>query len=203
MRRRAEEQDRTRQSIVEAAAVLHGTLGPKNTTISAIAQQAGVQRLTVYRHFPSEESLFHACSSHWLGENPPPDIAEWQDEEDVALRTRRALAAVYDYYRRTSAMWRLVYRDLDQVPAMQAPVDAFHEYLETIRDDLLSHWQPKGRKPRTCRAAVQHALAFTTWRSLEQQGIGQKQIVDLVCLWIAASCPGHKVQQDQKAECNS
>jgi AcrR family transcriptional regulator len=189
MRQRAEEQERTRQTIVEATAELHGSVGPKNTSISAIAKKAGVQRLTVYRHFPTEEALFHACTSHWLSENPPPAIEAWAGEETASGRTRRALGAIYDYYQQTNAMWRLSYRDLDQVPALRAPMEAFHDYLGEIRDDLLSFWQPKGRKSPALRATIWHALTFTTWASLAEQGIGKRQMVDLVGKWIASSAP--------------
>ena len=189
MRRRAEGQARTRQKIVEAAADLHGTVGPGSTSISAVADKAGVQRLTVYRHFPDDESLFLACSSHWLKKNPPPDPDDWRDIQTASDRTAAALTAIYDYYRRTESMWRLVYRDIDRVPAMQQPLDAFHEYLDEVRDDLLKQWQPKGRKPRALVATIRHALTFATWASLEQQNLGARQMVDLVSRWIALAAP--------------
>ncbi|HWC30319.1 MAG TPA: helix-turn-helix domain-containing protein [Dehalococcoidia bacterium] len=52
---------------------LHGTVGPARTTVAEIARKAGVQRLTVYTHFPDLTSLFAACTTHWFGEHPPPD----------------------------------------------------------------------------------------------------------------------------------
>jgi Bacterial regulatory proteins, tetR family len=57
----------TRQRITEVAIELHGTVGPARTTLSAVAKQAGVQRHTVYRHFPTEADLFDACriSTSW------------------------------------------------------------------------------------------------------------------------------------------
>ena len=76
-RRRAELEDETRRRITEAAVELHGTVGPARTTISAVAERAGVQRATLYRHFPDEEALFDACSSHWAAQHPLPDLADW------------------------------------------------------------------------------------------------------------------------------
>jgi AcrR family transcriptional regulator len=80
--RRADSQAQTRRRITEAAVELHATVGPARTTISAIAERAGVQRLTVYRHFPTEQELFAACSAHWLAGSPPPDPAPWREIED-------------------------------------------------------------------------------------------------------------------------
>lgn len=187
MKQRAQNQERTREKIVAATASLHGSVGPKNTSISAVAEKAGVQRHTVYRHFPTEESLFLACTSHWLDENPPPDPDGWKNEENAGRRTAEALRAIYGYYRRTSSMWRLVYRDIDQVPAMRGPLDAFHDYLRSIRDDLVGHWQPDGRKSRSVRTTVGHLLSFSTWESLNRQKIDDPQMVDLVLRWVAAS----------------
>ena len=77
MKRRAEQEAETRQRITEAAMRLHGTVGPARTSISAVADRAGVRRSTVYRHFPDEEALFGACSQHWAERNPPPDLGRW------------------------------------------------------------------------------------------------------------------------------
>ena len=77
---------------------LHEELGPRATTISAIAEEAGVQRLTVYRHFPDETAVFQACTAHWLGLNPPPDPSGWAAIEDPLERLKAALTAFYRYY---------------------------------------------------------------------------------------------------------
>jgi len=199
MRQRAEDQQRTRERIVSATAALHGSVGPKNTTISAVAEKAGVQRLTVYRHFPTEESLFLACSSHWLSENPPPDPGDWEEVENAEQRTARALGAIYGYYRRTNSMWRLVYRDIGQVPAMQTPLDAFHDFLGSIRDDLVAHWQPRGRKSKLLRSTVGHLLRFDTWDSLRSEQIDDKQMVDLGLRWIRAVQPA-SAREDSRGE---
>ena len=94
-RRRAEQEEETRLRITEAAVDLHGSVGPARTTVSAIAERAGVQRATVYRHFPDEEALFAACSSHWAALNPPPDPAAWAEIADPDERLRRALSELY------------------------------------------------------------------------------------------------------------
>jgi len=99
-RARAEAEAQTRRRITESAVELHGTLGPARTTMSAVAERAGVRRSTLYRHFPDERALFGACSAHWAGENPPPDIGRWGAIEDPAARLDTALSELYAYYRR-------------------------------------------------------------------------------------------------------
>jgi AcrR family transcriptional regulator len=187
MRERAFSQERTRQRIVEAAAALHGSVGPKETSVSAVAREAGVQRLTVYRHFPDEASLFRACSSHWLSENPPPDPAAWQRLPDAGERSAAALDALYAYYRATEYMWSLVYRDRDEVPAMGESLSEFEAWLDAIRDDLASAWHPRGRKPKILMATIGHVLRFETWHSLAGLGLSDAQARDAAVGWIAAS----------------
>src|SRR5919106_1794877 len=90
-RRRAEQEAETRRRITEAAVRLHGTIGPAKTTVSGIAREAGVQRATVYRHFPSEDAIYAACTSHYNALHPPPDLGRWAAVADQEERLRIAL----------------------------------------------------------------------------------------------------------------
>ena len=117
-KRRAEQQAETRQRIVEAMVALHREVGPARTTISAIAERAGVERLTVYRHFPNERSMFEACTSHYATEVPGPDPAAWAGIVEPADRLRAALLAFYDYYRRAEDVLTHAARDLPQLPTL-------------------------------------------------------------------------------------
>lgn len=183
-RRRAEQEAETRQRIVAAAAALHQEKGPRDTTISAVAARAGVQRLTVYRHFPDDQALFQACSAHWLAANPAPDPGDWRGAAGGPQRTRAALAAVYAYYRRTSDLWRLVYRDRDDVPALQAPLREFERYLDDIRADLIDAWAPGRRAAAKMRVILGHCLGYTSWRSLAAEGVADEDMADLVVDWL-------------------
>lgn len=181
---RADKQDETREKIVEATVELHEKLGPANTSIKAIAEKAGVQRLTVYRHFPDDVSLFKACTSHYLGLHPPPDMADWAVILDAAERTRHALQVFYQYYRSTEAMWTSAYRDIDKVEAMRPPMDQFHGYLDLVRDDLVTCWKPKKSDKKTLAITLRHSLRFTTWASLKNETLSDKNIAGLVLSWI-------------------
>src|SRR5918998_73463 len=97
-RRRAEQEAETRRRITEAAVKLHGTVGPAKTTVSGIAREAGVQRATVYRHFPDEEAIYEACTSHYNALHPPPDLGRWAAVADPDERLRVALSELYAFY---------------------------------------------------------------------------------------------------------
>ena len=181
-KRRAELEAETRRRITETAVELHGTVGPSRTSISAIAERAGVRRSTVYRHFPDEVALFDACSSHWEAANPPPDLDAWAAIEDPAERLRAALGELYAYYRRTERMMENLHRDEVTMPLVRDRFAGFHGFVAAARDLLLRGRPERGRARVEARAAIGHALAFTTWRSLtREQGLDDDQAVELMC----------------------
>ena len=178
LKSRAESKEATRARIVAATMALHESLGPKNTTISAVAEKAGVQRLTVYRHFPNEAALFAACTSQWLSEHPPPDPSAWQTIADEEERVRAALSALYDYYRATERMWTAAVRDEHEVAALRGPMRKFRRYLDDLAADLA-----RGRG-KAAAATLRHAVQFETWRSFAGLGLRNAATVDLVAGWL-------------------
>ncbi len=169
MQRRAELEEQTRTRITESAVALHEELGPARTSISAIAEHAGVRRSTVYRHFPDEEALFDACSSHWRAANPPPDPSAWTAIADPAERLATALGELYAFYGRTEGMYTSLLRDELLVPSVERRLGGFRGYLRVIEDTLMTGRGLRGGAARRTRAAIGHALAFGTWRSLARE----------------------------------
>ena len=169
-RRRAEQERATRKRIVDATVQLHRTVGPARTTISAIAETAGVTRLTVYRHFPEEAELFAECSAAFTAGDPPP-VPQEHDEIEPALR------ALYGWYRRQAPMLANVQRDAASMPVLAEIADPT-PYLDAMRDHLMSSRPP--RRGKLARAAVGHALAFSTWHSLAGQGLTDAQAAKLM-----------------------
>ncbi|HEX3225166.1 MAG TPA: helix-turn-helix domain-containing protein [Gaiellaceae bacterium] len=182
MTRRAQLEEQTRRRITESTVALHEEVGPAQTSISAIADRAGVRRSTVYRHFPDEASLFAACSAHWRAGNPAPDPTGWPALSDPAERTETALRELYAFYGRTSAMYASLMRDEPLLPIVQRLLGDFYGYLDAVQGILLAGRGLRGRRARAAAAAIGHALAFPTWQSLTQeQGLTNDEAAELMC----------------------
>jgi AcrR family transcriptional regulator len=191
MRRRAELEEQTRRRITESAVALHEQVGPARTSISAIARRAGVRRSTVYRHFPDEETLFAACSSHFRAGNPPPDPQAWRAIENPAERTRAALSELYAFYARTQRMYESLLRDEPHLPVLQRRLRDFYDYLHPLQRSLMVGRGRRGRTAHRTHAAIGHALAFPTWQSLtNDHGLTNDDAVTLMCQLVenAAGC---------------
>jgi AcrR family transcriptional regulator len=141
--------------------------------MSAIADHAGVRRSTLYRHFPDEEAVFEACSSHWVAANPPPDPGVWAAIEDPNARLRAALEELYPYYRRNERMLANLHRDEQIVPSVRQTFRrGFRTYQAAVREILIQGRRSRGRRREVVEGATGHAIAFTTWRSLARdQGL--------------------------------
>jgi AcrR family transcriptional regulator len=184
LNRRAEKQAETRDRIIDAAVLLHEEIGPKLTTISAIADRAGVERLTVYRHFPNELSIFDACSSRWYENHPFPDPNVWKKLQLADERTLKALTVLYQYFRSTEGMWTSLYRDEAELPALKDSMQKARSYFSSIARDLVRAWKPSVRDRTVLTAAVDHAVKFSTWQSLK--ALKDDEIARLIVLWLRA-----------------
>lgn len=173
LKRRAESQAETRRRIVEAAIELHGTVGPANTTVSMIAERAGVQRHTFYAHFPDERSMLMACSGHSLALDPLPDAETWRAIADPAERLRVALPEIYAWFERNAGIMACVLRD--------AEVSDLVREISTLRfGPAVSAWSEVlgAGLNATQRAALAVALSFHSWRTLSLDvGLKQKEAV--------------------------
>lgn len=187
-RRRAQLEAETRLRITKATVDLHGTVGPARTSVSAVAERAGVRRSTVYRHFPDEAALFAACSAHWTAANPAPDLGRWSAIENPDDRLRRALEELYAYYGRTEDMMVNLHRDEVTMPIVAELFAGFRGYLSDARDTLMAGRRERDRGRSRVAAAVGHALAFGTWRSLvREQQVDDRDAVDLMCGLVAGA----------------
>jgi AcrR family transcriptional regulator len=180
MKKRAERHRETRRRIVEATVELHRTRGPANTTISEIAQRAGVNRLTVYNHFPDTTELLKACSRSWTERHPAPDPTPWAQISDPQERLRTALADLYGFYARTEPMRANVLRDAQTMPELAALLgDSIVPYLEEARGLLAEGWEVGQKRRRRLLATLALALDFHTWRSLERgSGLSRQEAVE-------------------------
>lgn len=178
MDKRADLVGETRQRITEAAVRLHTTLGPASTTIAAIAEEAGVTRLTVYRHFADDATLFAACSRHWAEQNPPPDPHTWAAIEDFESRLPVAFGELYGYYaEKQDDMWTLL-RDLPVWP--ESAKRALDDDLNAMTQVLMRGSPRRGRPRQRQQAIIRHLVSFPAWRSLAVEGeLKEDETVDL------------------------
>jgi AcrR family transcriptional regulator len=185
LKRRAEQQAETRRRIVEAAVDLHGSVGPAATTFSMVAERAGVQRHTLYAHFPDERSLLMACSGLTAERDPLPDAAAWRSIEDRSERLRVGLGAVYDWYERNADLAACVLRDA-QHHALVREISAlrFGPYFAAYHEVL-------GHTLTAKQLALLHlALSFHTWRILvRESGLKQGAAVDAMVQAIGGAEP--------------
>jgi AcrR family transcriptional regulator len=191
LKKRAEEMAETHRRITEAAIELHGSVGPSRTTLSAVAKRAGVERRTLYRHFPTEADLFAACSTHYFAAHAWPDLENWRAIRDPQQRLERALDELYAYYEETEPMLANVLRDAELVEFARDAVAPLHAYLEQAAEVLIVGRRVPGRRRQLLQGALRHALAFSTWRSLSVNGIGGPDATQLM----AALVKGAAAQQ--------
>ena len=210
LRARAERMAKTRRRIVEAAYDLHCTLGPARTTISAIAERAGVQRHTVYQHFPDELALFGACTAHGLAIDPPPDPAEVDAIPDPRARLRATLTQLYGYYRRNESLLANTARDEPELlqRMRDAGIDwrdvpeSIRRYSELpieLRNALVRGWRARGARSAVVSATVGLALGFGTWRALVHDGqLEDERAVELMVQLVScsATAPGSRADRD-------
>ncbi|MDA0164067.1 TetR/AcrR family transcriptional regulator [Solirubrobacter ginsenosidimutans] len=186
LRKRADAVEATRRRITEAAVELHGTLGPARTTMTAVAEHAGVQRQTVYRHFADEEQLLAACSAHFSALYPWPDAAPWRAIADPAARLQTGLEELYGWYELTEAMWTNVLRDETLVAALGPALEPMRAYLDDAARALAAGWGARGRRRAMLLAATRHAVDFHTWRSLARDGgVNRAGVVELTSAMVS------------------
>ncbi|AZT83617.1 TetR/AcrR family transcriptional regulator [Marinobacter sp. NP-4(2019)] len=181
---RAKQEEQTRRRITEAVVELHRTVGPAQTTISDIANLAGVGRVTVYKHFPDDAAMFRACSDHWLADNPPPDFTQALTEPDELKRAAAVFRLLYDYYRRSYDMMGKVMRDAKTMPALADVVEnGWMKLLQGLEDALVPAGK-KGASAQHYRATLRVAMDINTWSTISGMGIDDETAAELVCRWL-------------------
>jgi AcrR family transcriptional regulator len=167
MKRRAEQQADTRRRIVEAAIGLHGSVGPAASSFSLVAERAGVQRHTLYAHFPDESSLLEACSGLHLERDPLPDPEAWRSLTDMRSRICTGLGEIYRWYARNADLLGCVLRDAEHhEPTREISRRRFGPSMMAAAE-VLGETLGAGQ-----RAMLQLALSFHSWRTLRDAGLG-------------------------------
>lgn len=191
-RKRAKTEEETRLRITEAAVELHGTVGPAQTKLTDVAKLAGVSRMTIYNHFPSEVDLFTACSTHWASQNPFPDPSTWT-LTDPAERLVVALKEVYTWYGLKQGMLARVLRDVPIVPALAEVMGGLWEpYMEGIVEALAEGWNGTNVTPDELRALLQLGVDFHSWQVLTGSGLDDPSAAELMARVLTEAASGER-----------
>ncbi|MGZ5442137.1 MAG: TetR/AcrR family transcriptional regulator [Thermoanaerobaculia bacterium] len=177
--RRAAAEEATRERIVCAIMALHEEVGPARTTVSAIADRAGVERLTVYRHFPDEPSMLRACSAHWAALHPLPRIPA--EGSDPLAACRRTILRLYGWYRANEAMLVQITTDARKIPLVAELIAPLGVNLDRAAAELDASWPRRSARRAT---TIRHALEFSTWRSLDRLTGSDRRAAAVVVGWI-------------------
>jgi AcrR family transcriptional regulator len=178
---RAERRQETRRRIVEATVRLHGDVGPARTTVAEIARRAGVSRLTVYQHFPSDADLYGACQSRFIELNPRPDLGPAMALADPEARVGEALRLIYRGYRQTEPMTAKIQRDRHLLPALNDLMEnTADQELDRTADILAAGFRATGKREEQLRALARLALDFWTWRRLSTDGLDDAEAGELM-----------------------
>jgi AcrR family transcriptional regulator len=181
LKERARSQEQTRQRIAAAAAGLHEEVGPARTTVTEVAKRAGVQRLTVYKHFPTEGDLFAGCSAHFMSQHPFPDLSDVLAIEEPERRLRETLALIYARFRETERMTANIQRDRLLIPALDAFMSGTADpQIEWIAGKLIGGFRAKGARAGRVAALVAVSIDFWTWRRLKQAGLKDEAAAELM-----------------------
>lgn len=172
LKERARKQEETRRRIAEVAAELHEEVGPARTTVTEVAKRAGVQRLTVYKHYPTDADLFAGCSAHYMSQHPFPDMTAALGTEDPKRRVRGTLALLYGWFRETEDMTANIQRDRLLMPDLDARVaQDVDPAMDWIAGELAGGFGARGGRAERIRAMVAVAMDFWTWRRLKGLGM--------------------------------
>ncbi|HQR24745.1 MAG TPA: helix-turn-helix domain-containing protein [Steroidobacteraceae bacterium] len=184
LRKRADRLADTRRRIVEATVALHGEVGPASTTLSMIAEHAGVQRHTLYAHFPDERSLFLACSGLAMERDPLPDAAPWAGIPTARDRLRQGLSALYGWYARNESLAACVLRDAEHHALTREITELrFGRPMAAYRQVLGAGLAPNQQ------ALLAVALDFHTWRTLAREAQMSPEAAAGVVAEAVASAP--------------
>jgi AcrR family transcriptional regulator len=185
---RARKQEQTRARIIDALIELHETVGAARTTVTEVARRAGVNRMTVYKHFPTEPDMVKACTSHWIQLHPPPDVDAWAAIADPDERLEVSLGQLYDYYRQTDAMWTTSYRDAALVEPLGTIMEAtWFALLDRAVECLIVGRGLRGRRRDRVVGALRLAVDFPTWRTLTSAGLSDGDAADVAGAFVAAT----------------
>ena len=155
--RRAETAEETRRRIVEATYALHGERGIYATTMTHIADRAGVSVGTVYHHFPTYQDAVFACSQHVAATIPFPTADIFAGLSTPEERVRRLARETFGFYERLPAYER-IRSERWGMPPIQAHVEREENDRLALAREVLRPFKVKPRLVEACAALLDVAV---------------------------------------------
>jgi AcrR family transcriptional regulator len=175
MTKRAEATEETRRRIVEATVSLHTTKGFEATSWQDISERAEVAVGTVYYHFPTFDELIPACSALGVQLSAPPTTAIFRGLRSRKARLEKLVPEVFAYFERARGGIHNVFREKDQIPALEKVVA---EHRARMRELIQAALGPSSTKDHA--DLVEALLDFRVWESLTDRGIGKEDSVQVM-----------------------
>ncbi|WEV71436.1 TetR/AcrR family transcriptional regulator [Lactobacillus sp. ESL0785] len=131
------------RKIVSAFAKLASSYGYKGTTTRKIAEEAGINESTVFRHFPDKESILKALINHYTEEitafgnsfTPSGDL-----EKDI----QHAVTISLQFIEQHRGIFLIALRENHQFPELTAAIEQLLHLENKIYTDLFKKLQNCG-----------------------------------------------------------
>jgi len=127
----------TIQRIVAATVELHARKGALATTHAEIAEAAGVSVATVYKHFPSRESLLPHCTGMVAEQAPQIDVDAILGARSRKEKLTLLIDALHRQYRHYHPWTRWVARDAPSLPFLAQLAEASRQQTESLVRSVL------------------------------------------------------------------
>ena len=180
MVKRAAGVDETRDQIIHAAVAIQAKQGIAETSWTAIGAGAHVSTATVYRHFPSLDSLIPACAQATFAAGARLPTATEIGKLFAGLSsTRERLETLVvescRCYERGEGWLDACRREARNLPALAAAVRTQDRALDVL---VAAAAGPRVTGARA--AAVKTLIDFPFWKSLVDAGLPRRQVPSII-----------------------
>jgi AcrR family transcriptional regulator len=174
LKQRAESAEETRRRLVQATFALHGEQGIAATTMTQIAERAGVGIGTVYHHFPTLDDTIMACGQMVMATYPPPTEVIFAGAATMRERLVRLAHALFDHLDRVA--FDMVRSDRDRLAIVRKFVGEEQEHRIELTRAALAPFAIDRDLIRIAAAL----LDIGVYRALQQVGLSLDEAAETI-----------------------
>jgi AcrR family transcriptional regulator len=187
--RRAETAEETRRRIVDATHALHVEQGIHATTMTHIANRAGVSVGTVYHHFPTYQDAVLACAAHTAEMVPLPTLEILDGATTLEERVRQLARGVFGFYERLPAYER-VRSERWGMPPIAAYVEQEDSNRLALTREALRPFKVNARLVNACAALLDVAVHGALTRAGSSSMKAADEVAGFILARLQAGAPG-------------